>query len=171
MCDGPFYKGKEVAVIGDANSALQYALLLSGYCKKVYMYTLFDKFFGDASLVKAVRAKENIEIRPNTNVVDFIGDGELEGIEYTDKDGNLCRHEIPAVFVAIGQEPDNAAFANVADLDGAGYILADETCKTKTEGVFVAGDCRTKAVRQVSTAIADGAVAATNASLYLENLS
>ena len=171
VCDGPFYKGKEVAVIGDANSALQYALLLSGYCKKVYMYTLFDKFFGDASLVKAVRAKENIEIRPNTNVVDFIGDGELEGIEYTDKDENLCRHEIPAVFVAIGQEPDNAAFANVADLDGAGYILADETCKTKTEGVFVAGDCRTKAVRQVSTAIADGAVAATNASLYLENLS
>ncbi len=170
VCDGPFYKGKEVAVIGDANSALQYALLLSGYCKKVYMYTLFDKFFGDESLVKALRAKENIEVRPNTNVVGFVGKDELEAIEYTDKDGNLCRQEIPAVFVAIGQEPDNAAFANLVDLDAAGYIVADESCKTRTEGLFVAGDCRTKAVRQVSTAVGDGAVAATNASLYLESL-
>ncbi len=170
VCDGAFYKGKEVAVIGDANTALQYALLLSGYCKKVYMYTLFDKFFGDAALVKALRAKDNIEVRPNTNVVGFLGEGELRAIEYTDKEGKLCRQEIPAVFVAIGQVPDNAAFADVADLDKDGYIVADETCKTRTAGVFVAGDCRTKAVRQVSTAVADGAVAATNASLYLESL-
>lgn len=170
VCDGPFYKGKEVALVGDANTALQYALLLSGYCKKVYMYTLFDKFFGDESLVKAVRAKENVEVRPNTSVVDFIGEDELTAIEYTDKDGSLCRQEIPAVFVAIGQVPDNAAFANVADLDEAGYIIADETCRTRTPGVFVAGDCRTKAVRQVSTAVSDGAIAATNASLYLESL-
>lgn len=170
VCDGPFYKGREVAVVGDANSALQYALLLSGYCKKVYMYTLFDKFFGDESLVKALRAKDNIEVRPNTSVVDFIGEEELTAIEYTDKDGNFCRQEIPAVFVAIGQVPDNAAFANVADLDDAGYIAADESCRTKTEGLFVAGDCRTKAVRQVSTAVSDGAIAATNASLYLESL-
>lgn len=170
VCDGPFYKGKEVALIGDANTALQYALLLSGYCKKVYMYTLFDKFFGDESLVKAVRAKDNVEVRPNTSVVDFIGEDELTAIEYTDKDGSLCRQEIPAVFIAIGQVPDNKAFANVADLDEAGYILADENCKTRTPGVFVAGDCRTKAVRQVSTAVSDGAIAATNASLYLESL-
>ena len=170
VCDGPFYKGQEVALVGDANTALQYALLLSGYCKKVYMYTLFDKFFGDANLVKAVRAKENIEVRPDTSVVDFIGENELKAIEYTDKDGNLCRQEIPAVFVAIGQVPDNGAFANVADLDEAGYIVADENCKTRTPGVFVAGDCRTKAVRQVSTAVSDGAIAATNASLYLESL-
>lgn len=170
VCDGPFYKGKEVALIGDANTALQYALLLSGYCKKVYMYTLFDKFFGDASLVKALRAKENVEVRPNTSVVDYIGEDELTAIEYTDQGGNVCRQEIPAVFVAIGQVPDNAAFAGVADLDEAGYIVADETCKTRTPGVFVAGDCRTKAVRQVSTAVSDGAIAATNASLYLESL-
>ena len=170
VCDGPFYKGQEVALVGDANTALQYALLLSGYCKKVYMYTLFDKFFGDANLVKAVRAKGNIEVRPDTSVVDFIGEEELKAIEYTDKDGNLCRQEIPAVFVAIGQVPDNGAFANVADLDEAGYIVADESCKTRTPGVFVAGDCRTKAVRQVSTAVSDGAIAATNASLYLESL-
>ncbi|MBQ7348578.1 MAG: FAD-dependent oxidoreductase [Clostridia bacterium] len=170
ICDGAFYKGQEVAVIGDANTALQYSLLLAGYCKKVYVYTLFDKFFGDASLVKALRAKENIEVRPNTSVTDFIGGNELEAIEYTDKDGNVLRHEIPAVFVAIGQVPDNKAYTNLVDLDKNGYIIADETCKTKTEGLFVAGDCRTKAVRQVVTAVADGGVAATNASLYIDSL-
>lgn len=170
ICDGPFYKGQEVAVIGDANTALQYTLLLSSYCKKVYMYTLFDKFFGDASLVKALKSKENVEVRPNTSVTDFIGEDQLTAIEYTDANGNTCKHEIPAVFVAIGQVPDNKAFENVVDLDAQGYIIADETCKTKTEGLFVAGDCRTKAVRQVSTAIGDGAIAATNASVYLESL-
>lgn len=170
ICDGAFYKGREVVVIGDANTALQYSLLLASYCKKVYVYTLFDKFFGDASLVKALRSKENIEVRPNTSVIDFIGDTELQAIEYTDKDGNVLRHEIPAVFVAIGQVPDNKAFENVVDLDKMGYIISDENCKTKTEGLFVAGDCRTKPVRQVATAVADGAIAATNASLYLESL-
>jgi thioredoxin reductase (NADPH) len=170
ICDGPFYKDKEVAIIGDANTALQYSLLLSGYCKKVYVYTLFDKFFGDKMLVIALRSKENIEVRPNTSVMDFIGEDELKAIEYKDADGNIKTHEIPAVFIAIGQVPDNKAFANLVDLDKDGYIVSDETCKTKTEGLFVAGDCRTKAIRQVSTAVADGAIAATNASVYLESL-
>ncbi len=170
ICDGAFYKGKEVAVIGDANTALQYSLLLAGYCKKVYVYTLFDKFFGDGRLVTALRSKENIEVRPNTSVINFVGDKELEAIEYKDADGNIQRHYLPAVFIAIGQVPDNKAFEGLVDLDKEGYIIADETCKTKTEGLFVAGDCRTKAVRQVATAVADGAVAATNASVYLESL-
>ena len=170
ICDGPFYKDREVAIIGDANTALQYSLLLSGYCKKVYVYTLFDKFFGDKMLIKALRSKENIEVRPNTSVIDFIGEDELTAIEYKDSDGEIKRHEIPAVFIAIGQVPDNSAFANLVDLDKDGYIISDETCKTKTEGLFVAGDCRTKAIRQVSTAVADGAIAATNASVYLESL-
>ena len=170
ICDGAFYKGREVAVIGDANTALQYSLLLSSYCKKVYVYTLFDKFFGDAMLIKSLRAKENIEVRPNTSVIDFIGEDELKAIEYKDADGTIKTHEIPAVFVAIGQIPDNKAFTNVVDLDQNGYIIADESCKTKTEGLFVAGDCRTKAVRQVATAVADGAIAAINASMYLESL-
>lgn len=170
ICDGPFYKDREVAIIGDANTALQYSLLLANYCKKVYVYTLFDKFFGDKALVKALHAKENIEWRPNTSVTDFIGEEELKAIEYKDKDGNTLTHEIPAVFVAIGQVPDNKAFENVVDLDKMGYIIADESCKTKTEGLFVAGDCRTKAVRQVATAVADGAIAATNASIYIESL-
>ena len=170
ICDGAFYKGQEVAVIGDANTALQYSLLLASYCKKVYIYTLFDKFFGDKAHVKALMAKDNIEWRPNTSVIDFIGEKELTAIEYKDADGNIKTHELPAVFVAIGQIPDNKAFANVVDIDNMGYIIADETCKTKTEGVYVAGDCRTKGVRQVATAISDGAVAATNACLYIESL-
>ena len=109
-------------------------------------------------------------MRPNTSVIDFIGDKELSAIEYKDAEGNIKRHEIPAVFVAIGQVPDNGAFSKVADLDKDGYITADENCRTRTEGVFVAGDCRTKAVRQVVTAVADGGVAATNACIYLESL-
>lgn len=170
ICDGAFYKGKEVMVIGDANTALQYAILLSSYCKKVYLYTLFDKLFGDKSLQKAALNKDNIEWVKEVAVQDFIGDTELKAVEYKDKDGNIKRHEIPAVFVAIGQIPDNKAFSNLVDLDKEGYIIADETCKTKTEGLFVAGDCRTKAVRQVITAVSDGGIAATNASLYVESL-
>ena len=170
ICDGAFYKGQEVAVIGDANTALQYSLLLSSYCKKVYIYTLFDKFFGDKAHVQALLSKENIEWRPNTAVCDFIGEDELTAIEYKDKDGNICTHELPAVFIAIGQVPDNKAFEPYVDLDKDGYIIADETCKTKTDGLYVAGDCRTKSVRQVVTAVADGGVAATNASLYIESL-
>ncbi len=170
ICDGAFYKGKEVAVIGDANTALQYCLLLSSYCKKVYVYTLFDKFFGDKTLIKAVKSKENIEWRPETSVIDFIGEDYLTAIEYKNKDGEILRHELPAVFVAIGQIPDNKPFENLVDLDKDGYIVADETCRTRTEGLFVAGDCRTKAVRQVVTAVADGGVAATNACLYLDSI-
>ena len=170
ICDGAFYKGKEVMVIGDANTALQYALLLSSYCKKVYLYTLFDKLFGDKSLQNAMLKKDNIEWVKEVAVTDFIGDSELTAVEYKTADGEIKYHEIPAVFVAIGQVPDNKAFLPYVDIDKEGYIIADETCKTKTEGLFVAGDCRTKAVRQVVTAVADGGVAATQASIYLESL-
>ena len=170
ICDGAFYKDREVALIGDANTALQYALLLSGICKKVYIYTLFDKFFADKSLVDAMFKKDNIEWRPNTSVVDYLGEDELTAIVYKDANGEEKVHEIPAVFVAIGQVPDNKAFSNLVDIDKNGYIISDETCKTRTEGVYVAGDCRTKAVRQVVTAVADGGVAATNACVYIESL-
>ena len=170
ICDGAFYKGKEVVVIGDANTALQYALLLSSYCKKVYLFTLFDRLFGDVRLQKAALAKDNVEWVKQVAVTDFIGEDELKSIEYKDKDGNIRYHETPAVFVAIGQIPDNGAFKNLVDLDKDGYIIADETCRTKTEGLFVAGDCRTKGVRQVITAVSDGGIAATNASIYLESL-
>lgn len=170
ICDGPFYKGQDVALIGDANSAMQYALMLAGYCKTVHMFTLFDRFFGEKTLEDAVRRTDNIKIMHNVHAVDFIGDGELEKIVFEKDNKERFEFETKAVFVAIGQIPDNKAFEGLVDIDKAGYIMADETCLTKTEGLFVAGDCRTKEIRQVTTAIGDGATAATKACKYLSSL-
>lgn len=169
ICDGAFYGGKEVALVGDGNTALQYALLLSNYCSKVYVYTLFDKFFGDASLVKVLRSRENIEVRPNTAICGYLGEDKLEGIVYKEN-GETKTHNVEALFVAIGQVPDNKRFENVVDLDKNGYFDCDETCKTKTQGVYVAGDCRKKGVRQLTTAVADGANAAMAACSYIDSL-
>lgn len=170
ICDGAFYAGREVALVGDGNTALQYALLLSNYCTKVYVYTLFDKFFGDASLVKTLRARENIIVRPNTTICGYLGENELTGIEYIEN-GERKTQEICALFVAIGQLPDNKRFAEFAELDQDGYFNSDENCVTKTAGLYVAGDCRAKKVRQLTTAAADGAIAAMSASAYIDALS
>ena len=177
LCDGPFYEGKEVALIGDANTALQYALLLSGYCKKVHVYTIMHKYFADKALVEALEKKENIEVTMGYILTDLIADEEgklktlafkkfkeeYEGVEEFTVD-------YPALFVAIGQVPDNKRFENLVELNKQGYIVADESCTTKTPGVFVAGDTRTKAVRQVATATCDGAIAATAACLYIDQM-
>lgn len=170
ICDGPFYAGKEVTLIGDANSALQYALMLSSYCSKVHMFTLFDKFFGEKTLQDKVRATANIDITHNCKAVKLDGKNELESITFEKPDGSLLQHKTNAVFVAIGQLPDNKVFEDYAQLDKIGYVFADERCHTKTDGLFVAGDCRTKEVRQVTTAMSDGAVAATAANKYLNTL-
>jgi len=169
ICDGAFYEGKEVALVGDGNTALQYALLLSNYCKKVYVYTLFDKFFGDESLVKTLRSRENIEVRPETSLCEYIGEDKLEGIKYREN-GEIKTQFIEGLFVAIGQIPDNKKFENVAKLDKNGYFDSDESCTTETAGVFVAGDCRAKKIRQLTTAAADGAVAALAACAYVDSL-
>lgn len=170
LCDGAFYAGEEVVLVGDANTALQYALLLSNSCKKVKVMTLFDKFFADGALVKALRERENIEVTHEVSLVEFIADDELKGLVFKRKDGSTFNVETRALFVAIGQVPDNKVFANVVNLDKFGYIIADETCSTKTPGIYVAGDCRTKKVRQLTTACNDGAIAATNASIYIDTL-
>ena len=169
VCDGAFFTGKDVALVGDANSALQYALLLSNYCSKVTMVTMFDKFFGDMALQNAVRARDNIEIIPNYITCGLLGDDKFEGVKFKETNGeNTFELKTNALFVAIGQVPDNKAFENVVELDRAGFIVADEACTTKTEGVFVAGDCRTKKIRQLTTASADGAIAALAASSYID---
>lgn len=170
ICDGAFYAGKEAALVGDGNTALQYALLLSNYCTKVYVYTLFDRFFGDASLEKNLRDRKNVEIRPNTALCSYIGERELEGFVYRE-DGEEKRHMIDALFVAIGQTPDNGRFADIAELDGDGYFASGESCETRTDGLFVAGDCRAKKVRQLTTAAADGACAAMGACAYIDSRS
>lgn len=170
ICDGPFFAGKEVCLVGDGNSAMQYALMLSNYCSKVKMFTMFDKFFGEKSLEEAIRNNDKIEIIPNTVASKLIGDDKLTAVEFTSKDKGSFVVDTNALFVAIGQVPDNKKFENVVDLDKAGYIVAGEDCTTKTAGVFVAGDCRVKGIRQVATAIGDGAVSGTQAVNYLNAL-
>jgi thioredoxin reductase (NADPH) len=168
LCDGAFYKGEEVALIGDGNTALQYALLVSSYCPKVYVCTLFDKFFGDKALVDALAKKQNVEIIHNVSSTRFEGNDELNGIVFKKQDNSEFTLNVKACFVAIGQIPDNQAFKNIVELDKEGYIVSDENCTTKTNGIFVAGDCRTKQVRQLTTAASDGAVAGLAASKYID---
>lgn len=170
ICDGPFFKGQDVTLIGDANSAMQYALMLASYCKTVNMFTLFDKFFGEKALEEQIRKTDNIKITHNVKAVDLKGENGLESIIFEKSNGERFEHKTNAVFVAIGQIPDNKAFENLVELDKVGYIIANESCETKTEGLFVAGDSRTKDIRQVATAVGDGATAATKACKYLQIL-
>ncbi len=170
LCDGAFYSGEDVTLIGDGNTALQYALLLSSYCKSVHIVTLFDKFFGDQTLVDAVKRKENIKVTHNLKLVELIGEEKLSALVFEKTDKTKVELPTKGLFVAIGQVPNNSMFAGLVDLSVDGYILSDENARTKTEGLFVAGDCRTKKVRQVATACSDGAIAASHASNYIETL-
>ena len=170
VCDGPFHKGHDVAVIGDGNSAMQYTISLSQYCNKVYVCTLFDKFFGEKSVEKVMRSRSNIKIVHNCSLNRVGGDSELKSAEFT----NLLTKEvfsldIQGLFIAIGHVPHNEDFKNVVELDNQGYILGNELCETSTPGIFVAGDCRKKTFRQVSTACADGTIAALSAIKYLDS--
>ena len=170
-CDGMFFRGKDVAVNGGGNTALEDAAYLAGICTRVYVIHRRDEFRGDQKSVKQLEEKENVEFVLNSTVTQLIGDKKLNAIEVTNKLNKKTR-EIPvsALFIAIGQNPDNAAFKNVADLDEKGYIDSGEDCRTKTPGIFTAGDCRTKEVRQLTTAAADGSVSATAAIAYLNSL-
>lgn len=169
VCDGAFYKGEEVAVIGDGNSALQYALNLSGFCPKVYLCTLFDKFFGDQILVNRLKEKSNIEIIHNISLKKINGETKLESLEFENTiDHQVFKLKVAGAFIAIGQIPNNDIVKNLVKTDKEGYIISDESLTTSIDGLFVAGDCRTKKVRQVATAVADGAVAATQAINYLD---
>lgn len=170
VCDGAFYKGEEVAVIGDGNTALQYALELSEYAPKVYICILFDEFMGDALLVQKVKNNPKIEIIPNVSLKAFIGDEKLTGLLFEKRlTKETLALTVKGVFIAIGQIPQNEAIKKLAQMDKDGYIAASESLTTKTAGLFVAGDCRTKEVRQVATAINDGAIAALKACKYLNN--
>lgn len=168
VCDGPMYKGKDVYLIGDANTALQYALLLSNYCTKVHMFTLFDKFFGDQILIDRLKAKENILVKHNMNLIQYLGEDKLEGLVFEDtQTKEKQEYSTDNVFIAIGQIPHNEIFANLVELN-KGYIVTDESMRTKTPGVFACGDTRQKEIRQVITACNDGAIAALSAVKYLD---
>ncbi len=167
-CDGMFFRGRQVAVAGGGNTALEDAAFLSHYCERVYVVHRRDQFRGEERLVENLRQKENVEFVLNAVVEELLGEGMLEGVRIRDvatKEEKVL--PVSGLFVAVGQMPDNDGFAGVVTLDDKGYIQAAEDCRTEAPGIFVAGDCRTKEVRQLATAAADGAVAALAACEYI----
>ncbi len=171
VCDGAFYSGRTVAVIGGGNSALQEAILLSDLAKKVYVVQNLDFLTGEKKLADELKSKQNVEIILGTVVDEYIGDGELQGIKIKKSaNGETRELTVDGVFVAIGLAPQNDAFKNVISVDSRGYAESDESLKTKTKGIFVAGDCRIKNVRQVVTASNDGAISALSACDYVDSL-
>ena len=170
VCDGAFYMDKTVAVVGGGNSALQEALLLSDLASKVYVVQNLDFFTGEAKLQEQLRAKDNVEIMLGHLLDGYLGDDELNGITVKSvSSGEQTNISVDGVFLAIGLIPQNEPFQKNVSLDERGYVQADESCVCKN-GIFVAGDCRAKKIRQVSTAAADGAIAALAACDYIDSL-
>ncbi len=166
-CDGPFYKGEEVNVIGDANSALQYAICLASYCRKVNMYCLFDHLFGDKYLQDKVLDNPKITINYNMSLQEIIGNDNLEALVFKNTSNDeIINIKTNNVFVAIGQISDNDKFKDLIKLDN-GFIVVDENMKTSLEGVFACGDTIKKEIRQVVNACSEGAIAALSAIKYL----
>lgn len=169
VCDGAFYAGQHVAVIGGGNTALQEIALLAETCSHVTVVQNLAFLTGEAKMIDLLKKKSNIDYLYSTVVTGYEGDEELKAIHLRNTEtGEEQRLEIDGIFLAIGTEPENAAYGKVSELNDFGYIVADERCLTKTDGIFVAGDCRTKAYRQVATAVSDGATAALNACKYLD---
>ncbi len=169
VCDGAFYEGKTVAVIGGGNSALQEALLLSDLAKKVYVVQNLDFLTGEEKLSEQLYERENVEVILGTVVKSLHGDGELTGITVAnEKSGEETLLSVDGMFVAIGLVPQNEIFSGILSLDGRGYAEAGEDCITSARGIFAAGDCRVKNIRQVATAAADGAIAALAACDYID---
>ena len=166
-CDGAFHRKKQTAVVGGGNTALEDALFLSNLCEKVYLIHRRQEFRGDSVLVNAVKQRSNIELLLDAQVSRITGESSVDGADVSFKDGSQRHLELSGVFVAVGLIPDTEIFKDTVATDGAGYIIADETGVTSAPGVFVAGDCRTKSLRQIITAAADGANAATSAFAYL----
>ncbi len=172
VCDGSFFSGKKVAVIGGGNTALQEAVMLSDLCSEVVIIQNLSFMTGEKKLLQILEVKSNVSMIYDTVVTSLESkNGELCGISLkntaTNEESVLA---LDGMFVAIGQEPENSAFSDLVSLDNYGYIISDENCLTDTRGVFVAGDCRTKKIRQITTAAADGAVAALAACRYIDGL-
>ena len=162
-CDGMFYKNKTVSVVGAGNTAFEEALYLSNICKKIYIIHRNEKFKASASMVRKVKAKDNIEFILNSNVVSINGDEKVTNIDVKDNDNNINNIKVSAVFIAIGQIPENGNLTKNLKTDKNGYIKSDKDLKTNIDGIYVAGDIRPKNLRQLVTATSDGAIAAVNA--------
>ena len=171
VCDGPFYMGQDVTIIGGGNSAMQEALMLASYCKSVTMIQNLPTFTGEKALADEIFKTENIKVMFNKVVVGLLGEEKLNSIILLDQVSKQKEvFETNSIFVAIGQEANNEAFRGVCDLDNQGFIVSDEMCTTKTSGIYVAGDCKVKKIRQVVTATSDGSIAALQAIRYLDSL-
>lgn len=167
-CDGGFYRGKAVAVNGGGNTALEDAIFLTSYCSKVYVIHRRDSFRGEEKLLETLKTKDNVEFVLNSVITRLNGTEKLESITVENKETKETKEiEISGLFVAIGQMPENSIFSELISLDSKGYIVGTENCKTSANGVFVAGDTRTKAIRQLATAASDGAIAALAACEYI----
>lgn len=162
-CDGNFYKNKVVAVIGGGNTALEDALYLSDIASQVYVIHRRDIFKGESKYLDELKNKDNIEFVLNSNVIGLYGNNVLENIDIKSNDGSIRQINIDGLFIAIGQEPKNQIFANLIILDKFGYIESEDGVHTNIEGIYVAGDARVKNLRQLTTAVSDGAIAATTA--------
>ena len=169
-CDGAFFKGRDTAVIGGGNTALEDALYLSGLCREVFLIHRREEFRGEERLLDQVKQRENIRLLPSCQVKKIAGEEKVERLVLEQKDGKERQLLVQAVFIAIGLEPDNGAFREELLLDENGYIAADESCQTNLPGVFAAGDTRKKSLRQIVTAVSDGAAAAVAAKQYLDGL-
>lgn len=172
VCDGDFYAGQTVAVAGGGNSALQEAVLLADKCREVIILQDLPVLTGEKKLQEVLLAKPNVRAICNTRLTGFVtAGGELAGVEYEDRETGAARRvDCNGLFVAIGLIPENGPFAPLATLTDGGYFDSDERCLTRTPGIFVAGDCRSKGVRQLTTAVADGATAALAACRYINGL-
>ena len=169
VCDGPFYANQDVMIVGGGNSAMQEAILLSSYCTSVTMIQNLPFLTGEKALADQIAKTDNIKVLYNKVVVSLNGTSNLEAITVLDQTTQETEQMIThSLFVAIGQEADNAAFANVCTLDDNGFIISDDLGCTNVAGVYVAGDCRKKRFRQISTAISDGTVAVLQAINYLD---
>lgn len=167
-CDGAFYRGKDTAVAGGGNTALEDALFLSGYCRKVCVIHRRDQFRGEEKLVRALKERENVVMVMESQIIRLNGKERLESVTVKNRrTGTEEELPVSGLFIAVGQEPDNRAFSDAVRLDASGYVEAGEDCRTSSAGIFTAGDCRTKEVRQLATAAADGAVAALAACAYM----
>ncbi len=170
VCDGAFYRGKDVLMIGGGNSALQETVLLADMCKSVTVVQNLSFLTGEPRLIRKLEEKENVKIILSHVVDSLEGDTDLRRVVIRHAEtGEKKILQTDGMFVCIGQMPENEAFANRVEVNEAGYIAAGEDCLTRDKAIFVAGDCRTKRVRQITTAAADGSVAAVAACRYLDN--
>lgn len=171
-CDGAFFREKDVAVVGGGNTALEDAVFLSEYCNKVYIIHRREEFRGEKFMIDILKSKKNVSFLLNSNVVKLNGSDELTSIDIENKDTKIVKRlKIDGLFIAIGQVPQNDNFSDLISIDKSGYIITNEDCETNVKGIFAAGDCRNKKVRQLSTAVSDGTIAAISACEYMSSMS